>query len=115
MTIFQSADILLPREDALGRWAVIACDQFSSEPGYWEETEKLVGNAPSALRLILPEARLGQDNTEAADSIHRRMEKYLQSGLFREYKKTLMREKLQDRLFFQFWINRQQPDLRQED
>ena len=90
MTIFQSADILLPREDALGRWAVIACDQFSSEPGYWEETEKLVGNAPSALRLILPEARLGQDNTEAADSIHRRMEKYLQSGLFREYKNAFV-------------------------
>ena len=39
----------------MGKWAVIACDQYSSVPEYWEEVREKVQNAPSSLHLILPE------------------------------------------------------------
>ena len=57
MSRFYPADILLPDfKKADGeKYAVVACDQFTSEPAVWEETEKIVGDAPSALRFILPE------------------------------------------------------------
>ena len=53
MSIFKSARILLPRTAEMEKWAVIACDQFTSQPDYWERVEQFVGDAPSALRLIL--------------------------------------------------------------
>lgn len=40
-TVFQPADILLPKEGNLTQWSVVACDQYTSQPEYWEETEKL--------------------------------------------------------------------------
>ena len=59
---FGPADILLPRVGTdMTKWAVVACDQFTSQPEYWQAVEETVGNAPSTLRLILPEARLGED------------------------------------------------------
>ena len=61
MDIFSFADILLPREELMEKWAVIACDQFSSQPEYWRKAAEIAGDAPSALRLILPEAELGPD------------------------------------------------------
>ena len=48
------ADILLPKEN-FENWAVIACDQYTSEPNYWEETKKCAGDKPSALNIILKE------------------------------------------------------------
>ena len=49
----------MPKEGTdLSKWAVVACDQYTSQPEYWEEAEKIVGDAPSALRLILPESNL---------------------------------------------------------
>ena len=52
---FYPSDILLPKKDVdMSKWAVVACDQFTSEPEYWERVEKTVGDAPSTLRLILP-------------------------------------------------------------
>ena len=62
---FQAADICLPdfkRVDGK-KWAVIACDQFTSEPLYWENAEKEVGDTPSTLRLILPEVYLKESET----------------------------------------------------
>ena len=81
------ADILLPdfsKTDGT-RWATVACDQYTSEPEYWEAAERLVGDAPSTLRLMLPEARL----SEAAVSvpgIQRTMREYLAGGILREHK-----------------------------
>lgn len=59
---YSSADILLPDFDKYDpkRWAVVACDQFTSEPEYWEKAENAVGDAPSTLRLILPEVYLSE-------------------------------------------------------
>ena len=90
MNIFRSADILLPREEEAEKWAVIACDQFSSEPEYWAETARIVGDAPSALRLILPEASLGADDGAAAAAIHETMRDYLQRGVLREYRNAFV-------------------------
>lgn len=76
--IFSAADILLPdfEKTSGSRWSVIACDQFTSENEYWEETEKTVGTAPSALRLILPELYLGKDDEGRIDAIHAAMDDY---------------------------------------
>ena len=64
MNAFLPADILMPKTDHMEKWAVIACDQFTSEPEYWERVEKTVGDAPSTLRLILPEANLKAPNVD---------------------------------------------------
>ena len=57
--------ILLPSLDVdMTAWAVIACDQFTSQMDYWEDVEKLVGDKPSTLRMMFPEAYLGKVNDE---------------------------------------------------
>ena len=53
---FYPANILMPKGQDMHKWAVVACDQFTSEPEYWQAVEEKVGDAPSTLRLILPEA-----------------------------------------------------------
>ncbi len=88
---FGPADILLPQGVDLTRWAVVACDQYTSQPDYWAGVEDLVGEAPSALRLILPESKLtGPDVAEHIKAINRGMEDCLSSGLFREYPNSLI-------------------------
>lgn len=58
---FLPADILLPSGGVdCAKWAVIACDQFTSQPEYWREAERIVGDSPSALEIIYPEAYLSQ-------------------------------------------------------
>ena len=76
-------DILLPREGIdLKKWAVIACDQYTSEPEYWADCEKEVGNAPSALNLVLPEVYLGTvKETAKLDSIAKTAGEYLEDGI----------------------------------
>lgn len=82
---FTSADILLPANVDMEKWAVIACDQFVSQPEYWEQAHNLVGDAPSTLNLILPEAQLEGDCTPAIHLIHNTMAQYISSDLFRLY------------------------------
>jgi hypothetical protein len=75
-------DVLLPSPGIdPQKWAVIACDQFTSEPEYWEEVEKLVGDAPSTLRLTLPEVYLESPQKDfLAQAAQKKMEEYLQKG-----------------------------------
>lgn len=91
MNAFVPADILLPKVDSMERWAVIACDQFTSDPAYWARVADTVGDAPSTLRLVLPEAELGTAQ-EAAHTleINESMDTYLKNGLFREYPNSLV-------------------------
>ena len=86
---FTAADILLPKTDNT-KWAVIACDQFTSEPEYWKECEAVVGSEPSALRIILPELYLEDDPDGRAENIRRTMEEYLASDIFAEYKNAMI-------------------------
>ena len=55
------ANILLPKDTDMEKWAVVACDQYTSEPEYWEEVENIVGDAPSTLKITLPEIYLEKD------------------------------------------------------
>jgi hypothetical protein len=79
-------DILLPKSGTdLSRWAVIACDQFTSEPEYWRKVEEFVGEAPSALNLIYPEVYLGEAQADSRIArIRRHMSLYLQGEIFAE-------------------------------
>jgi hypothetical protein len=92
MKVIQSAKILLPREGIdLNKWAVVACDQFTSEPEYWDEVATYVGNEPSTLRIILPEVYLESPNKEARiEKINATMKDYLDSGILREGFEGLM-------------------------
>ena len=91
MTAFSKADILLPKDTNMEKWAVVACDQYTSEPEYWAETEQNVGYAPSALRLILPEVYLeSEDVDKRIEAIHKDMRAYLESGVFEEFKNSLV-------------------------
>ena len=80
---FLPADILLPRDCAYSKWSVVACDQYTSQPEYWQRVEERVGSAPSTLRLILPESRLEGPDTQAdITEINSTMSHYLREGRF---------------------------------
>lgn len=88
MTAFTTADILLPRlgADGMSKWAVVACDQYTGEPEYWDTVREIVGNSPSALDLILPEVFLKQPDCERRiEKIHENMSEYLSADLFDVY------------------------------
>ena len=87
--LFMPADILLPAKNP-EKWAVIACDQYTSEPEYWENVRKTVGNAPSAFNIIFPEVFLGKNNADRISKINATMKSYLESGVFNEYKNTFV-------------------------
>ena len=81
---FGPADILLPQNCDLTRWAVVACDQYTSQPEYWQRVERFVGSAPSALHLILPESSLDGPNVETdIMDVTNTMSRYLREGIFR--------------------------------
>lgn len=69
--------ILLP-EGGFEKWAVIACDQFTSDKEYWNRVKKFVGDEPSTLNFILPEAFLGEDDEERIREIHENMYRALE-------------------------------------
>lgn len=88
MNAFLPADILFPQVDSMEQWAVIACDQFTSDPDYWERVRKNAEGAPSTINLILPEAELGTAReAEHTALINRTMAEYLKNGVFRHHEK----------------------------
>ncbi len=88
---FSPADILLPKDVDMSKWAVVACDQFTSEPDYWEEAATLAGDGPSALNLILPEVYLnGQEVEERIRAINANMKEYLDCNVFKCFEDTLI-------------------------
>ena len=88
---FRAADILLPARADMEKWAVAACDQYTGEPEYWARVEKRVGNAPSSLRLILPEVYLEEtDVGSRIDRIHQSMTDMLGSGFFAYYSDAMI-------------------------
>lgn len=88
---FGPADILLPQNCDLTKWSVVACDQYTSQNDYWERVAQTVGDAPSTLKLILPESQLedGHFEEHVAD-INRTMDEYLDQGLFRTLPNALI-------------------------
>ncbi len=88
MNVFSPADILLPQDVDMRKWAVIACDQFTSDAAYWQKVRSEAGNCPSTIHLILPEAELTGDRKAAVKTINAAMEEYCHKGLFCEYKNS---------------------------
>lgn len=91
MRVFTPADILLPRVDDMTKWSCIACDQFTAEPEYWREAERIVGSEPSTLRLMLPEAWLGvRDSAAETRKIYAAMKDYVNRGIFRTVEQSFI-------------------------
>ena len=82
----QVPHVLLPKKGTdYYKWAVVACDQYTSQPTYWEEAKRIVGKAPSTLELILPEAYLEKPGeAERIKSIKEHMREYLDKGVLEE-------------------------------
>jgi hypothetical protein len=86
LTGFRLPRICLPRPDIdLKKWAVVACDQYTSEPEYWDKVAAEVADAPSSLHLIFPETYLGSVGAPARiRRIQETMRSYLANGLLYE-------------------------------
>jgi len=86
---FTPADILISKNVG-EKWAVIACDQYTSEKEYWEDVEKITDGYYSSYNLILPECYLEKDNTAKIEKINSCMDKYIKDGAFNEYKDSFV-------------------------
>ena len=96
-------DVLLPTSDLLP-WAVVACDQFTSQPEYGREADDIVGDQPSTLRLIFPEVYLDEpDPEQRIAAINASMADYLARGLFTEYPATMVLVRRETRLGVVRW------------
>jgi hypothetical protein len=80
-------EVYLPKPGIdLKKWAVIACDQFTSEPEYWREVEMVVGEAPSTLDLTFPEIHLEDPGkAERIQGIQAAMRRYLDEGILQPH------------------------------
>lgn len=78
--------MMLPKEGVdMAKWAVVACDQYTSEPEYWKEVNDFVGDAPSTVRITLPEIYLeGNDVAERTEKINAEMIRYEKEGILQE-------------------------------
>ena len=83
--LFRAADILLPKTEHPETWAVIACDQHTSEPDYWKKAEELCTEAYSSLDMIVPEAWLNDQAGARIRRVQEAMEHAYDSGWFKEY------------------------------
>ena len=99
--VFTPANILIPENQSMEKWSVIACDQFSSEKEYWERVGNYVGGSPSTLHMIIPEAYLEEiDEDKEINKISEAMQGYLSSKIFKEIKESFI------------YVERTQPDGR---
>ena len=91
-TAFHNGNILIPNSTVdMEKWAVIACDQYTSEPEYWDKVKAETEGAPSSLNLILPELYLEESDVEQRiNAIHSTMDSYLEKGIFTEYKNAMV-------------------------
>lgn len=88
---FKRGNILLPKNTDMTKWSVVACDQYTSEPEYWNDVEKIVGDAPSTLKLTLPEIYLEDENvSERIAKINSNMKALLDEDFFNEYKESMI-------------------------
>ena len=83
--------ILLPKDCEYAKWSVVACDQYTSQPEYWQRVEERVGRAPSSLRLILPESCLDGPSVETdIMEINNTMSRYLREERFALLPQTMI-------------------------
>ena len=88
---FKAGDILIPKNVDMHKWSVVACDQYTSEPDYWNEVKNIVGDSPSTLNLTLPEIYLEENDVEERiKSINENMKKMIDEDIFTEYKDSMI-------------------------
>lgn len=88
---FKAGNILIPKKTDMTKWSVVACDQYTSEPEYWNEVTKIVGDAPSTLNLTLPEIYLEEsDVNERIKRINENMNKLLAEDFFNELEDSMI-------------------------
>lgn len=89
MNAFLPADILIPRTNEMEKWAVIACDQFTSDQAYWDRVRENAKGAVSTINLILPEAELGTPmEAEHTAVINATMAQYMKDNVFTTYENS---------------------------
>ena len=88
---FKRGNILLPKSTDMTKWSVVACDQYTSEPEYWEDVKSIVGENPSTLNLTLPEIYLEEsDVLDRISKINKNMEELINNDFFKEYKDSMI-------------------------
>ncbi|PKO07040.1 MAG: DUF1015 domain-containing protein [Chloroflexi bacterium HGW-Chloroflexi-3] len=92
---FQIPKILLPVDYIdFQKWAVIACDQYTSQPEYWTDVEDIVGSSPSTLNMILPEVYLEtEEEFKKIELTKKKMDEYLEQGVFRSFEGLILVER----------------------
>ena len=89
MSSFKKADILIPQNIDFEKWSVVACDQYTSQPEYWQSVYDIVGDSYSTLNIIFPEVYLSEGDGRI-EKINSKMNEYINSGIFKEYKNSLI-------------------------
>jgi len=94
----QIPQVYLPKDGLdLTKWAVVACDQYTSEPEYWQQVQRIVGDQPSTFRLVLPEIYLGTPEEAGRTAcINLEMKDYLERGLLTPYEGLIFVERQVD-------------------
>lgn len=90
MKAFRSADILLPKNAPFQSWAVIACDQFTSDRQYWDRVAEKAGDNPSAFYVVYPEIDLENNPQQRIKKINDTMVQYVQENVFETYKNSFV-------------------------
>ncbi len=86
MNVFRSSSILLPQDISYEKWSVVACDQFSSEPRYWNRVRRNCEGYRSVMHMILPDAELEKPRIDdTIRYVNETMDWYLNDGIFRQY------------------------------
>ncbi len=86
MNVFRSSSILLPQDINYEKWSVVACDQFSSEPRYWNRVRRNCEGYRSVMHMILLDGDLNKPRVDdAIRYANETMEWYLNDGIFRTY------------------------------
>jgi len=89
--VFSPGDILLPKPGTdMTKWSVVACDQYTSEPEYWNEVSSFVGNSPSTLHITFPEIYLEDgDGDKRIESINKNMRAYIDIADEKSFKEAV--------------------------
>lgn len=91
--LFKFGEILLPKNVNVKNWAVIACDQYTSDPSYWNKLENELFD-PTSLKLIFPECYLSDDNSERIREIISKQREYFDAGIFEKIDGTMLVRRL---------------------
>ncbi len=89
MNIFDKTDILLPDSVNMEKWSVVACDQYSSQPEYWNRVAEFVGESPSTLNIVYPEAFLSEGDARI-EKINAKMQEYVDKKIFAKLPQSLI-------------------------